>query len=103
MDQIKEESIGMIHNLQVQVKEDADHHVQLEGGGLEQTEATDSKDLTYTAPDDSGEAQTSGGAASRSNKAPAKQSAAKAKAQRQQQKTQTVNANKKRGSFGQEI
>ena len=103
MDQIKEESIGMIHNLQVQVKEDADHHVQLEGGGLEQTEAADSKDLTYTAPDDSGEAQTSGGAASRSNKAPAKQSAAKAKAQRQQQKTQTVNANKKRGSFGQEI
>ncbi|WP_167143762.1 preprotein translocase subunit SecA [Canibacter zhoujuaniae] len=58
-DQIKEESLGMIHNLQVQVRKEADH-VELAGAGLEEETTPDESELSYTAPDEDGTAHTTG-------------------------------------------
>ncbi|RRD35754.1 preprotein translocase subunit SecA [Leucobacter sp. OH2974_COT-288] len=64
MDQIKEESLGMIHNLEVQVQPaqpgtpDAAEHPLLSGGGLDETSQVDDSQLSYTAPTEDGSAKT---------------------------------------------
>ncbi len=63
MGQIREESLGMIHNLQVEVKQPAESisgtqaEVQLSGSGLDEQQSPDSSELSYTAPNEDGEAQ----------------------------------------------
>src|SRR5699024_5500283 len=81
MGQIKEESMGLLYNLEVQVRpaEGPQDHVHLEGGGLEEQTGPDQSKLSYTAPDEDGAPAESGAS---SNK-PA--------------------AAKKRGSFGQQV
>jgi len=65
MGQIKEESLGLLYNLEVQVRpaEGASDHVHLEGGGLEEEKGVDESQLSYTAPDEDGDASVSGPAA----------------------------------------
>lgn len=66
MDQIKEESLGMIHNLEVQVQQpemlaadgDAAAEPVLTGGGLDEAPEVDQSQLTYTAPAEDGSADT---------------------------------------------
>ncbi|MBK0417707.1 preprotein translocase subunit SecA [Leucobacter sp. CSA1] len=59
MGQIKEESIGLLYNLEVQVRpaEGPQDHVHLEGGGLEKEQGPDQSKLSYTAPSEDGEAE----------------------------------------------
>ena len=60
MGQIKEESIGMLYNLEVQVQPavDARDHVHLTGGGLEAETGVDQSKLEYVAPSEDGDAET---------------------------------------------
>ncbi|WGD38041.1 preprotein translocase subunit SecA [Lysinibacter sp. HNR] len=55
MGQIKEESMGLLFNLEVQVKaqDNAEHSVAIEGKGLE-TDTPNLQKLSYTAPSDDG-------------------------------------------------
>ena len=64
MGQIKEESLGLLYNLQVEVRrsEDKDAPVELEGGGLEDQDTPDASQLSYSAPSVDGEAEVQGGA-----------------------------------------
>ncbi|WP_125098764.1 preprotein translocase subunit SecA [Leucobacter chromiireducens] len=66
MGQIKEESMGLLYNLEVKVREevDAQGHVHLEGGGLEQQTAPDQSKLSYSAPSEDGAPEVSGAAGS---------------------------------------
>ncbi|MBT1018591.1 preprotein translocase subunit SecA [Canibacter sp. lx-72] len=60
MGQIKEESLSMLHNIQVQVQQTTDglaESVQLTGGGLDEQTGPDTSKLSYTAPDEDGEAR----------------------------------------------
>lgn len=56
MGQIKEESMGMLYNLEVKVQPAADarDHVHLLGGGLEDEKGIDQKSLEYVAPSEDG-------------------------------------------------
>ncbi|GAA1780865.1 preprotein translocase subunit SecA [Leucobacter iarius] len=65
MGQIKEESLGLLYNLEVQVRpaEGPQDHVHLEGGGLETPQATDESQLSYSAPSESGETEVHGAGA----------------------------------------
>ncbi|MDA3146608.1 preprotein translocase subunit SecA [Leucobacter sp. UCMA 4100] len=62
MGQIKEESLGLLFNLEVQVRqaEGPQDHVHLEGGGIDQQVQTDTSKLSYTAPSEDGGAVVSG-------------------------------------------
>ncbi|MBP1327083.1 preprotein translocase subunit SecA [Leucobacter exalbidus] len=64
MGQIKEESMGLLYNLEVKVRpaEGPQDHVHLEGGGLEDTKSPDTAKLTYSAPDEDGAPAQSGAA-----------------------------------------
>ena len=70
MGQIKEESMGLLYNLEVKVRPaEGDHdHVHLEGGGLEEQTGPDTSKLSYSAPDEDG-APAESGAASKKAKA----------------------------------
>ncbi|MBL3685898.1 preprotein translocase subunit SecA [Leucobacter zeae] len=74
MGQIKEESMGLLYNLEVKVRpaEGPQDHVHLEGGGLEEQQAPDQSKLSYSAPDEDGAPATSG-AAPKGGKQPAAQ------------------------------
>ncbi|WP_024357707.1 preprotein translocase subunit SecA [Leucobacter chironomi] len=62
MGQIKEESMGLLYNLEVKVRpaEGPQDHVHLEGGGLEEQQTPDQSKLSYTAPDEDGAPSVSG-------------------------------------------
>ncbi|PRI10261.1 preprotein translocase subunit SecA [Leucobacter massiliensis] len=62
MGQIKEESMGLLYNLEVKVRpaEGPKDHVHLEGGGLEQQQTPDQSKLSYSAPDEDGAPALSG-------------------------------------------
>ena len=62
MGQIKEESMGLLYNLEVKVREDVEHHghVHLEGGGLDEQQSPDQSKLSYSAPDEDGAPAVSG-------------------------------------------
>ena len=62
MGQIKEESMGLLYNLEVKVRDevDAQGHVHLEGGGLDQQTGPDQSKLSYSAPDEDGAPAVSG-------------------------------------------
>jgi len=96
MGQIKEESLGMLYNLEVQVRPaiDATDHVHLEGGGLERNEAPDTSKLSYSAPSEDGDAQVSGPGAARR---PSAAVTGVANAQ------QAPAAPPQRGAFGQQV
>jgi preprotein translocase subunit SecA len=59
MGQIKEESMGMLYNLEVKVQPavDARDHVHLLGGGLESESGVDKTKLEYVAPSEDGDAE----------------------------------------------
>ena len=86
MGQIKEESMGLLYNLEVKVRpaEGPQDHVHLEGGGLEEEQSTDQAKLSYSAPDEDGAPAVSGAAEPRSPKGKAKKPA-------------------QRGAFGQQV
>ncbi|CAG7622585.1 preprotein translocase subunit SecA [Leucobacter soli] len=69
MGQIKEESLGLLYNLEVQVRpaEGAEDHVHLEGGGLEEESSFDDSNFSYTAPDEDGHSAVSGAGAAQRN------------------------------------
>ncbi|MFD5599162.1 preprotein translocase subunit SecA [Leucobacter sp. NPDC058333] len=76
MGQIKEESMGLLYNLEVKVRpaEGPQDHVHLEGGGLDAAQSTDQTKLSYSAPDEDGTPAVSGVEAQESAAAkPAKQ------------------------------
>ena len=56
MGQIKEESLGLLYNLEVQVRPAAGpgDHVHLEGGGLEEEKSVVDSNFSYTAPSEDG-------------------------------------------------
>lgn len=85
MGQIKEESMGLLYNLEVKVRpaEGPQDHVHLEGGGLEEQQVPDQSKLSYSAPDEDG--------------APAVSGAPDPAAAR------GANAPRKRGAFGQQV
>ncbi|MGK0715055.1 preprotein translocase subunit SecA [Leucobacter sp. W1153] len=98
MGQIKEEAMGLLYNLEVQVRpaEGPQDHVHIEGGGLEEEKPLDTSKLSYIAPDEDGSTEISGPGAQR---AAASGAAARARtgggatpAQPQQ-----------RGAFGQQV
>lgn len=62
MGQIKEDSFGLLYNLQVEVHrtEDANGSFELEGGGLEKPSGEDRSQYSYSAPDEDGEAKVTG-------------------------------------------
>ncbi|WP_053387104.1 preprotein translocase subunit SecA [Leucobacter japonicus] len=68
MGQIKEESMGLLYNLEVKVRpaEGPQDHVHLEGGGLEAEQTTDQSKLSYSAPDEDGAPAVSGAEAKNS-------------------------------------
>ena len=86
MGQIKEESLGLLYNLEVQVRpaEGASDHIHIEGGGIDEQPQTDTSKLSYTAPTEDGQTEVRD-----------------AKGQRKQpQKPQKPQA---RGAFGQQV
>jgi len=116
MGQIKEESLGLLYNLQVQVRpaEGPGDHVHLEGGGLEAEQGVDESQFSYTAPDEGGGTAVSGaGAGSAKAKKsgnPAKsgkKSATSAQAAAAQQAGTGAKgaqaAQAQRGAFGQQV
>jgi preprotein translocase subunit SecA len=98
MGQIKEEALGLLYNLEVQVRpaEGPQDHVHIEGGGLEKEEPLDTSRLSYIAPDEDGSTEVSGPGAQRAATtgaaARARKGAAAAAPQPQQ-----------RGAFGQQV
>ncbi|MBL3698900.1 preprotein translocase subunit SecA [Leucobacter luti] len=91
MGQIKEESMGLLYNLEVKVREDVGHegHVHLEGGGLDQQQTPDQSKLSYSAPDEDG--------------APALSGAADAAAQGKARAGAAPAQPAQRGAFGQQV
>ena len=98
MGQIKEEALGLLYNLEVQVRpaEGPQDHVHIEGGGLEKEEPLDTSKLSYIAPDEDGSTEVSGPGAQRAATtgaaARARKGAAAAAPEPQQ-----------RGAFGQQV
>ncbi|MCB1274377.1 MAG: preprotein translocase subunit SecA, partial [Leucobacter sp.] len=92
MGQIKEESMGLLYNLEVQVRaaEGPQDHVHLEGGGLEEQSGIDESALSYSAPDEEGHNAVSGAGGGRKPRTPQAQRTAPA-------------APPQRGAFGQVI
>ncbi|MBO1900629.1 preprotein translocase subunit SecA [Leucobacter weissii] len=97
MGQIKEESLGMLYNLEVQVRpsDGPQDHVHLEGGGLGEEAPLDQSKLSYTAPDESGGEDVRGPGQGR-GKSPARKAAAAVKGGR-------PGAAPRRGAFGQQV
>jgi preprotein translocase subunit SecA len=89
MGQIKEEAMGLLYHLEVQVRpaaESPDNHIHLQGGGIEETEkGIDTSKLSYTAPDEDGDAEVRGASGRVNQAATAKQQAVS------------------RGAFGQQV
>ncbi len=115
MGQIKEESLGLLYNLEVQVRpaEGPGDHVHLEGGGLEEEQSVDDSSFSYSAPDEAGGTAVSGAGAkagksgnpAKSGKK-AKSSAQAAAAAQQAASTQSGSgtpAPAQRGAFGQQV
>ncbi|WP_224780165.1 preprotein translocase subunit SecA [Leucobacter sp. Psy1] len=105
MGQIKEESLGLLYNLEVQVRpaEGPKDHVHLEGGGLDESTAPDEAKLSFTAPSEDGgtevrnaEGKSQGGSATKAGKKGAKKAGAQAQARQAQ-----AAASQQRGAFGQ--
>ena len=113
MGQIKEESLGLLYNLEVQVRPAAgpEDHVHLEGGGLEEEKSVDDSNFSYTAPsEDGGTTVKSAGSGAKSAKSgnPAKsgkkaKSSAAAAAAQQATPAQQQAAQASRGAFGQQV
>lgn len=102
MGQIKEESVGLLYNLEVQVRPavgPADH-VHLEGGGLEDTQRPDGAQLSYSAPDEDGTAEVSGPGAQQQK---AQQQKAQQRRAQQQAAAQQAAQPTTRGAFGQQV
>jgi preprotein translocase subunit SecA len=111
MGQIKEESLGLLYNLEVQVRPAAgpQDHVHLEGGGLEREEGPDQAKLSYSAPTEDGGTEVRGPAAGGKGKkrqAPKAVTSAQAHAQAQAQAQARAQAPAdepaQRGAFGQQ-
>ena len=111
MGQIKEESLGLLYNLEVQVRqaEGPGDHVHLEGGGLEAEQSVDDSAFSYSAPDEDGGTAVSG-AVTKTGKSgnPAKngkkaKSAAAAAAQQASSAQNSQAAAPQRGAFGQQV
>ena len=87
MGQIKEESLGMLYNLEVQVRpaEGPQDHVHIEGGGIDEQQVPDTSKLSYTAPSEDGATVVSD---------------ARGKARRQPAQPAQATA---RGAFGQQV
>jgi preprotein translocase subunit SecA len=101
MGQIKEESLGLLYNLEVQVRPAAGpgDHVHLEGGGLENAEQPiDESKLSFTAPDEDGHTAVSGAGAGANQKRPAGRANAAARQIAAQPAAPT-----ERGAFGQQV
>ena len=104
MGQIKEESMGLLYNLEVKVRpaEGPQDHVHLEGGGLDEQQGPDQSKLSYTAPSEDGEpaVRDAGGSAPARGGAgrggPARQAQARPGAPAAAQPAQ-------RGAFGQQV
>ncbi|MFA5607945.1 MAG: preprotein translocase subunit SecA [Leucobacter sp.] len=126
MGQIKEESMGLLYNLEVKVRpaEGPQDHVHLEGGGLAAEQPTDQSKLSYSAPDEDGAPAESGAAAKQgqgrgqragraqqaAGRVQAAAQAAQAQAQQQAQAAQgqtgqagQAGAQQERGAFGQQV
>ena len=91
MGQIKEESVGLLYNLEVQVRPNEpghEGHVHLEGGGLDAQTKPDEAQLSYSAPDVDGTPEVSG--------AGAQQPKGKQRGKQPEQPTT-------RGAFGQQV
>jgi preprotein translocase subunit SecA len=98
MGQIKEESMGMLYNLEVKVRPAAgpQDHVHLEGGGLEDQQTPDQSKLSYTAPDEDGAPSVSGAQGETGAGARARNAARGSQPAQPQQPAQ-------RGAFGQQV
>jgi len=96
MGQIKEESLGLLYNLEVQVRpaEGPQDHVHLEGGGLESEESPDQAKLSYSAPAEDGGTEVRG---------PAAGGSAKGEARRRPAPEPIAQAPARRGAFGQQV
>ncbi|HUH52603.1 MAG TPA: preprotein translocase subunit SecA, partial [Microbacteriaceae bacterium] len=95
MGQIKEESLGLMHNLEVQVMQpqDAEAPITISGSGLEVKQAPDAAKLSYSAPAEDGGTQVRGPAAGRRAPSNRQQQAAAARQQ----------TPASRGAFGQAV
>ena len=96
MGQIKEESLGLLYNLEVQVRpaEGPQDHVHLEGGGLESEESPDQAKLSYSAPAEDGGTEVRG---------PAAGGSVNGKVRRQPAPETIAQAPAQRGAFGQQV
>ncbi len=96
MGQIKEEALGLLYNLEVQVRPAAgpQDHVHIEGGGLEKEEPLDTSKLSYIAPDEDGGTEVTGAAA--------RQGAATGAAARARKGAAAAQP-AERGAFGQDV
>ncbi|XPP26614.1 MAG: preprotein translocase subunit SecA [Leucobacter sp.] len=101
MGQIKEESLGLLYNLEVQVRpaEGPQDHVHLEGGGLEKDEGPDQSKLSYSAPTEDGGTEVRGPAAAGAATA----GSAAAKGRRPVAPAPVAKAPAQRGAFGQQV
>ncbi|QZY52972.1 preprotein translocase subunit SecA [Leucobacter tenebrionis] len=101
MGQIKEESMGLLYNLEVKVRpaEGPQDHVHLEGGGLEDQQTPDQSKLSYTAPDEDGAPAVSGAQDETDSTAPRTRGAGRGKKQAGAQAQQPA----QRGAFGQQV
>ncbi|MBK0422409.1 preprotein translocase subunit SecA [Leucobacter sp. CSA2] len=104
MGQIKEESMGLLYNLEVKVRpaEGPQDHVHLEGGGLEDQDAPDTTKLSYSAPDEDGAPALSGAPAQAQQGASARTAKA-ARAQERRDAQQAPAEPQQRGAFGQAV
>ncbi|MEB4615458.1 preprotein translocase subunit SecA, partial [Leucobacter sp. M11] len=101
MGQIKEESLGLLYNLEVQVRPatPGHDHVHLEGGGLEEAPVQATEKLSYSAPGEDGETEVR-------NERGQMQQAATKKAQQRAREALAPEASPEpteRGAFGQQV
>ncbi|MFV0435564.1 MAG: preprotein translocase subunit SecA [Leucobacter sp.] len=104
MGQIKEETTGLLYNLEVKVRpaEGPQDHVHLEGGGLDEQQSPDQSKLSYSAPDEDGDPTVSGAGKQQKNG----RGGAQARAQRGGQAARTqaqAQVQQRRGAFGQQV
>ena len=120
MGQIKEEALGLLYNLQVEVRRpaDKDAQVELEGGGLDEQDGPDVTQLSYSAPSEDGNTEVktagrnkTGGKNTKKGNAqkgsPKKKKSAQEHAQAQtadrQRAEKAANGPKQTGAFGQSV
>lgn len=120
MGQIKEEALGLLYNLQVEVRRPADKDapVELEGGGLDEQDGPDVTQLSYSAPSEDGNTEVktagrnkTGGKNTKKGNAqkgsPKKKKSAQEHAQAQtadrQRAEKAANGSKQTGAFGQSV